>query len=152
MTRRRSWFAAGATAFALLVPFAACSDDSGGDAVSSTGQVDETATGEESNGPADDDSDGELGPAGGVAYVEVQGADATVAVSPAGFDPAETTIAVGDVVKFTAGDGGIYGVVVGDLDGYTVTSGLDAFFEFDLPGTFVVGEDISGATASVVVE
>ena len=92
-------------------------------------------------------------PAGGVTFVDATDAAATVTISDAGFDPAEVSVAVGDVVAFTTGGGeGIFGVIVADLDGYTVTTGLDEYFRFDLAGTYEVREDISGATASVTVE
>jgi len=47
----------------------------------------------------------------------------TIVVDEGGFTADTSTIEVGDVVLFISGDEGIYGVIVGDLDGYTVTTG-----------------------------
>jgi plastocyanin len=79
-------------------------------------------------------------------------AERTISITADGFEPATLTIAVGDNVTFKDGDDGIYGVIVGDLDGVTVTGGLIETFEFPEPGTYPVEEDISGATATIVVE
>ena len=49
------------------------------------------------------------------------------------------------------GDEGIYGVILGDLDGYTVTTGLNGAFRFDAPGTYAVREDITGNAATITV-
>jgi hypothetical protein len=42
-------------------------------------------------------------------------------------------------------------VLVGGLDGATVTGGLTETFRFDEPGTYTVKDDISGNTATIVV-
>ena len=55
-------------------------------------------------------------------------------------------------MELTAGEGGPYSVIVGDLDGYTVSRGLDEFFSFTQPGTYDVREDVSGATATITVD
>ena len=86
-------------------------------------------------------------------FVDVTDAAAVVTIGPDGFDPAEISVAVGDVVQFTAGDNdGVYGVIVNDLDGYTVTSGIDEYFSVDVAGTYPVTEDISEATATITAE
>lgn len=92
-------------------------------------------------------------PAGGVTYVDTtEPAADTIVVDEGGFTADTSTIGVGDVVLFIPGDEGIYGVIVGDLDGYTVTTGLNGAFRFDLPGTYAVREDITGNTATITVE
>ena len=68
------------------------------------------------------------------------------------FDRSDLTIAVGQTVEFVAGDGGTYAVKVGGLDGVTISGGLKEYYRFDAAGTYPVVEDISGATASIVVK
>jgi plastocyanin len=68
------------------------------------------------------------------------------------FDQDEVKVKVGQVVEFRAGDGGTYAVKVGGLDGVTITGGLKEYYRFDAPGTYSVQEDLSGATASILVE
>lgn len=121
----------------------------------------------ESSSPADDaTTDEEAGeeeapdeeapadsPAGGVTYVDsTEPAADTIVVDEGGFTADTSTIEVGDVVLFIPGDEGIYSVIVGDLDGYTVTTGLNGAFRFDAPGTYAVREDITGNTATITVE
>ncbi|GEP37549.1 hypothetical protein NPS01_12120 [Nocardioides psychrotolerans] len=114
--------------------------------------------GGETAAPAGDVADaGEVAPvdspAGGVTYVDsTEPAADTIVVDEGGFTADTSTIEVGDVVLFITGDEGIYGVVVGDLDGYTVTTGLNGAFRFDAPGTYAVREEISDNTATITVE
>lgn len=79
-------------------------------------------------------------------------AERTILISATGFEPATLTIKVGENVTFKGGDDGIYGVIVGSLDGYTVNKGLIETFEFPEAGVYPVKEDISGATAVITVE
>jgi plastocyanin len=84
-------------------------------------------------------------------YVDGQSPpERTITIVDGAFQPDELTIAVGETVTFVT-DEGIYGVIVGGLDGYTVTTGLYGTFRFDAPGTYPVREDISGNTATVTV-
>jgi plastocyanin len=92
-------------------------------------------------------------PAGGVTFVDtVKKPAATLAIGADGFARAETTVSVGDVVRVTAGDDGTYGITVNDLPSYTVTTGLDEFFRFEEPGTYAIGEEVSGATATITAD
>lgn len=95
------------------------------------------------------------------ALVEASGADPvyvdgqapperTITIVDGAFQPSELTIAAGETVTFVTEEG-IYGVIVGGLDGYTVTTGLYGTFQFDSPGTYPVREDISGNTATITV-
>lgn len=154
LPRFRPLFAAG-LALTLALGLGACGGDDEPEDTSST--PGDTASDPDESEPAPEEPEAEPeegAPAGGVVFVDnVDSPAASVTVSDAGFDPAETTVAVGDVVVFTtAGGDGIFGVIVGDLDGYTVTTGLDESFRFDAPGTYEVREDISGNTATVTVE
>lgn len=150
LPRSRPLLAAG-FALSLVLGLGACGGDDEPEGTPSTpGEASTDAGATEGT----DEPEAEEAPAGGVVFVDaVDAPAATVTVSDGGFDPAQTTVAAGDVVVFTtAGGDGIYGVIVADLDGYTVTNGLDEFFRFDAPGTYEVREDISGNTATVVVE
>lgn len=158
--------AAASLSLALALGLGACggddepADSSAGESSSSAddGSADEEAPEEEApeeeapeeapeeEAPADS-------PAGGVTYVDsTEPAADTIVVDEGGFTADTSTIEVGDVVLFIPGDEGIYGVIVGDLDGYTVTTGLNGAFRFDLPGTYAVREDITGNTATITVE
>lgn len=70
-------------------------------------------------------------------------------MSEAGFDPDAISVPVGGTVTFTGGDDGPHGLYVGDLDGYSVMSGLTATFRFDIAGTYTVYDEISEASAIV---
>lgn len=151
---RRPSLCATALATALLLSLAACGDDGDDTDSSSTSQSDDsTDTGGETEAePAIEEPAGGDAPAGGITFVDAAETDAAavITIGPDGFDPAEISVAVGDVVQFTAGDNdGVYGVVVNDLDGYTVTSGIDEYFSVDAAGTYAVTEEISGATATI---
>lgn len=158
MTRLLRLGASGATALLLLLGPTACGGDDEGssDSSGSSDTADDAAADDGADEPAEaepaDDEPAEA-PAGGVVFVDaVDDPAATVTITEAGFEPAGTTVSVGDVVKVTTTDDGIYGVVVGDLSGYTVTTGLDEFFRFDQPGTYAVSEEISQAGATITVE
>ncbi len=103
-------------------------------------------------GPASETTVASAAPAGGVVLSDGQApAERQIVLSAAGFSPATLTIKSGDKVTFTTADG-IYGVIVGTLDGATVTKGLFETFTFSAPGTYPVREDLSGATATIIVE
>lgn len=158
MTRLLRLGASGAAAVLLLLGPTACGgdDEGSGDSSGSSDAPDDTAEGaggdESAQAEPADDEPAEA-PAGGVVFVDaVDDPAATVTITEAGFEPADTTVSVGDVVQVTTTDDGIYGVVVGDLSSYTVTTGLDEFFRFDQPGTYAVAEEISQAEATITVE
>ncbi|MCW2756946.1 MAG: hypothetical protein JWO46_692 [Nocardioidaceae bacterium] len=136
----------------FLVGLSGCGgDDSSTD--SSTGSSDggssESAS---SDAGGSDDADDADAPAGGAVFVDTSGSPAaTVSITDDGFDPADTSVSVGDVVTFTAPGGGVFGVIVSDIEGKTVTEGLDESFRFDKPGSYPVKEDVSGATATITV-
>ncbi len=91
-------------------------------------------------------------PAGGVVLSDGQApAERQIVLSSAGFSPATLTVKSGDTVTFTTAEG-IYAVIVGTLDGATVTKSLFETFTFSAPGTYPVREDLSGATATIIVE
>lgn len=125
---------------------AGCSSDSSSDA-GSDAPVDvstaDTTAGADTTGAA----------AGGLPVLASGEAPAerTISITSAGFSPATLTIAVGENVTFVSGDDGTYAVLVGGLDGATVTGGLIETFEFPEAGTYTVVEDISGATATITV-
>ncbi|CAN5286280.1 hypothetical protein BH09ACT12_BH09ACT12_04920 [soil metagenome] len=151
MTRRLPLLAASALAAALLLSLAACGGDdddtSDGDA---TSQTSDPADGGEATAP--DEAENGAAPAGGVALADITADAVAVTIGPDGFEPGDATIAVGEVVEFTAADDGLYSVIVGDLDGYTVGSGLVEYFRFDQPGSYPVTEDLSGAPMTINVE
>lgn len=92
-------------------------------------------------------------PAGGVVLTDGEApAERTITVVGRAFEPNTLTIKVGDIVTFKAGDKEITSVIVGDLSGATVTGGLIETFKFSAPGTYPVKEDISGNTATIIVE
>ncbi len=92
-------------------------------------------------------------PAGGVVLADGEApAERTITVVGRAFEPNTLTIKVGDIVTFKAGDKEITSVIVGDLGGATVTGGLIETFKFSAPGTYPVKEDISGNTATIIVE
>ena len=72
-------------------------------------------------------------------------------LSADGFSPSELTVSPGDVVSFTTEDG-IYGLIVNQLDGVTVTSSLPEYYQFNDAGKYYLKEDISGNTATITVE
>lgn len=156
-----------ATASALLalllaLGLAGCGDDgdegdkvSGGETSSSTDKQD--ADGQDESDEADDADEGDVNPAEPV-FTDGPG-DTTLTftggeekLGTGYFDRSEVEIGVGQVVEFQAGDGGTYAVKVGGLDGVTIHGGLKEYYRFDVAGTYTVEEDLSGATASIVVD
>ncbi|WP_309649602.1 hypothetical protein [Nocardioides sp.] len=157
--------AAASLSLALALGLGACGgDDEPADssAGESSSPADDATADEEAGGEAGEEAGEEEAPdeeapadspAGGVTYVDsTEPAADTIVVDEGGFTADTSTVEVGDVVLFIPGDEGIYGVIVGDLDGYTVTTGLNGAFRFDLPGTYAVREDITGNTATITVE
>ena len=150
--------AVAALGLTLALGLGACGGDDDGDAAGGDGTTASADAGDSpAEEPAEEEADAEEppadSPAGGVTYVDAtEPAADTIVVDEGGFTADTSTIGVGDVVLFIPGDEGIYGVIVGDLDGYTVTTGLNGAFRFDLPGTYAVREDITGNTATITVE
>jgi plastocyanin len=122
----------------------------GADSTAAAGLSSETTV--SSEGAASETTVAAAAPAGGVVLSDGQApAERQIVLSAEGFSPATLTIKSGDKVTFTTADG-IYGVIVGTLDGATVTKGLVETFAFSAPGTYPVREDLSGATATIIVE
>lgn len=146
----------------LAFATAGCSDDSD---VPSTSEetaagAPDSSDGDEGDGDGQDGTDGEDGEDPGVPPVLANGpGDVTLTFSggaeqlgAGSFDQAEVTIPAGGTVEFRAGDDGTYSVEVGGLDGVTITGGLTQFYRFDAAGTYEVEEDLSGATAAIIVQ
>ena len=121
--------------------------------------ADDTSTGDDTSQSSSDDSDdsGESNDSGTSDLVPVlTDAPATpgpqVAITASGFEPGDLTVTSGDVVTFTSGDGGIYGLIVNQLDGVTVASSLPEHYQFNDAGTYYLKEDISGNTGTITVE
>ena len=75
-----------------------------------------------------------------------------MAMSSASVSPASLSIAVGDVVTFTSGDGGLHGLVINGLSSVTVAKSLPEYYLFTEAGTYEVSDDLSDATATITVE
>jgi hypothetical protein len=75
-----------------------------------------------------------------------------VVITADGFEPADLTVSSGDVVTFTSGDDGMYGLIVNQLDGVTVARSIPEYYQFNDPGTYYLTEDISGNTGTITVE
>jgi len=75
-----------------------------------------------------------------------------MSVGKAGFAPSELTIQKGQNVTFKADGPGVYSVLVGGLDGVTVTGGLIETYTFPEAGVYDVKEDISASTARITVQ
>ena len=138
--------AAAALALLLTITGCAAADDATGD--SSQGEQIDVGEVPSSSDEAENTGTSDLvavltdaPPAGGPQMV----------LSASGFEPAELTVASGDVVSFTTEDG-IYGLIVNDLDGVTVASSLPEYYQFNDVGTYYLTEDITGNTATITVE
>lgn len=66
--------------------------------------------------------------------------------------PSELTIAVGDVVSFTSGDGSFHGLLVNQLASVTVAQNLPEYYLFETAGTYLIADELSDATATITVE
>lgn len=84
--------------------------------------------------------------------------DAGPAGSPAmamngdSFDPANLTVAVGDIVTFTSGDDKIHALVANGLASVTVAKGLPEYYQFNDKGVYTVMDEISEVTATITVQ
>lgn len=147
-----------ALSVALSLGLSACGGDDEPASSSDSSSTDDAASEEAAEGSGDEaeeaaEEPADEAPAGGVTYVDsTEPAADTVVVDEGGFTADTSSVEVGDVVLFIAGDEGIYSVIVGDLDGYTVTTGLNGAFRFDAPGTYPVTEDLTGNSATITVE
>ncbi|KRA29917.1 MULTISPECIES: cupredoxin domain-containing protein [unclassified Nocardioides] len=104
---------------------------------------------------SDDSADSAENPAEPV-FTEGPG-DATLSFASATlgegeFDQSEITISVGQTVEFVNTGDQVGAVEVAGLDGVTISGGLKEYYRFDVAGTYSVEEDISGATAMIIVE
>lgn len=150
MTRVASLF----LALLLALTATACSDDA--DEPSSDPGTSSEAPDSGDDADSDDGADAE--PATPPVFTDGPG-DVTLTFSggaeqlgEGSFDQSEVTIAVGQVVEFRSGDDGTYSVEVGGLDGVTISGGLTEYYRFDAAGSYPVEEDLSGATATVIVQ
>ena len=134
-----------------------CGDDK---ADSDSGAKDTPAASDQSDDAADDDGDDDSddsaeNPAEPV-FTEGPG-DVTLSFASATlgegeFDQSEITISVGQTVEFVNTGDQVGAVEVAGLDGVTISGGLKEYYRFDVAGTYSVEEDISGATATIIVE
>ena len=138
-----------------------CGDDK---ADSDSGAKDTPAASDQSDDAADDDGDDSTdddsddsaeNPAEPV-FTEGPG-DVTLSFASATlgegeFDQSEITISVGQTVEFVNTGDQVGAVEVAGLDGVTISGGLKEYYRFDVAGTYSVEEDISGATATIIVE
>ena len=67
------------------------------------------------------------------------------------FDPAQASVAVGDIVMFSSGDDLIHALAVNEMPDVTVAAGIPAFYQFEDPGTYSVIDRTTGATATIKV-
>lgn len=151
--------AAAAFSTLLLLGFAACgSDESDGGEQAADPTSASTPAGDATDEPTEDATEETTepaeAPAGGAVLTDPPEGEpaATLTLDDTGFDQDAVTVPVGGVVRVTSTDGGPHGVIVADLDGASVMGGLDEWFRFDQPGSYPVSDEITGATATVVVE
>ena len=136
-----------ALAAALLLTVAGCAADeptSTDDTSQSSSDDDEDAVDE-----TEDSGTSDLVP---VLTNEPAAGGPAVVITATGFVPGDLTVSSGDVVTFTSGDDGIYGLIVNQLDGVTVASSLPEYYQFNDAGTYYLKEDISGNTGTITVE
>jgi len=134
-------------AAALLLTVAGCAADeptSTDDTSQSSSDDDEDAVDE-----TEDSGTSDLVP---VLTNEPAAGGPAVVITASGFEPGDLTVSSGDVVTFTSGDDGIYGLIVNQLDGVTVASSLPEYYQFNDAGTYYLKEDISGNTGTITVE
>ncbi len=143
---RTSALAPVALAAALLLTLAGCGDEATPPASDDSSQTD---TDTDTDAPAADDGTSDLVPV----FVDAPDTSAaTVTFSGSTIDPAETTIHSGDVVTFTSGDGGTYGLVINNLDSVTVATGLNEYYQFNDAGKYYVSDLVTESSAVITVE
>ena len=145
---RTSALAPLALAAALLLTVGGCAaaDDS------STGDDTSQSSSDDSDVPSSsDEAEGGTSDLVPVLTNEPAAGGPQVVLSASGFDPAELTISSGDVVTFSTEEG-IYGLIVNQLDSVTVASSIPEYYQFNDVGTYYLTEDISGNTATIIVE
>ena len=131
-------------AAALLLTLAGCGDEATPPASDDSSQTDT-----DTDTPATDDGTSDLVPV----FVDAPDTSAaTVTFSGSTIDPAETTIHSGDVVTFTSGDGGTYGLVINNLDSVTVANGLNEYYQFNDAGKYYVSDLVTESSAVITVE
>ena len=144
---RTSALAPLALAAALLLTVAGCAADA-------PTSSDDTSQSED----ADTDTDTDTGDNTGTSDLVPVFTDAPatpgpqVAITANGFEPDDLTVSAGDIVTFTSGDDGMYGLIVNQLDGVTVARSIPEYYQFNDPGTYYLKEDISGNTGTITVE
>ncbi|CAB4684530.1 MAG: hypothetical protein F2667_00185 [Actinobacteria bacterium] len=142
------------TATVLLLGASGCGSDDATESGSSSSPSSDTSAGESTDGVEATEETSAPAPASAdPVLVDDPGTpDATLTLDDVGFDLEGASIPVGGIVRFTSTDGGPHGIVVGTLSSVTVMGGLDEWYRFDEPGSYVVSDEITGATATVVVE
>ena len=137
-----------AAALVLILTLGGCAatvtnpDDSGGSTTTDTGQTE-----------ADDTSTDDSATSSAVPTLtsgpETPGLEMQMATD--GITPNTLSIAVGDTVIFTSGDGGFHGLLVNGLASVTVAENLPEYYQFTEPGTYTVADELSDATATITV-
>ena len=150
---RTSALAPIALAAALLLTIGGCAADeptsTDDTSQSSSDDDDEDTDDTEATEESDDTATSDLVP---VLTNEPAAGGPQVAITADGFEPSDLTVSAGDVVTFTSGDDGMYGLIVNQLDGVTVARSLPEYYQFNDPGTYYLTEDISGNTGTITVE
>ena len=148
---RTSALAPIALAAALLLTGAGCT---AADDTSNTDDTSQTSSDDDADVPSSSDESEDTGTSDLVPVLtnEPAAGGPAVVITASGFEPGDLTVSSGDVVTFTSGDDGIYGLIVNQLDGVTVASSLPEYYQFNDPGTYYLKEDISGNTGTITVE
>jgi len=147
---RTSALAPLALAAALLLTVAGCAADE----PTSTDDTSQSSSDDDEDVPSSSDESEDTGTSDLVPVFT--DAPATpgpqVVITASGFEPGDLTVKSGDIVTFTSGDDGIYGLIVNQLDGVTVASSIPEYYQFNDVGTYYLKEDISGNTGTITVE
>lgn len=104
---------------------------------------------------SDDTSGTSISDAAGAIPKLVDEADAnaaTMMLKDGAFTPATATVGAGSTVTFAVGDADLHDIVVGDQGSVTGSRNVPRVFFFTDAGRYVISDEITGATATVVVE
>lgn len=83
---------------------------------------------------------------------EADAKGATMTLTDGAFTPATLTVPARSTVTFAIGDADLHGLVVGQQNSVTGSRNVPNVFFFKDPGSYDMSDEISGATATVVVE
>lgn len=83
---------------------------------------------------------------------EADAEEATMTLTDGTFAPATITVPAGSTVTFAIGDADLHGLVVGQQNSITGSRNVPNVFFFKDPGSYDISDEMSGATATVVVE